>query len=213
MKTIKISLLCFLSVFCLMLNAQQSQQKIEMKLDSLGNAKIKISTTLSAQQWQTWNANFGNNPAALKREMERNMPAYFLEDFKLDKDDMNRTFSLSLSALGVCKIERSGKWIFETDQKDANISEITEHKYMLVSVPLEFGGMVQQTFYVEFPKAAENVEVTKDAFGKSIFTFDMNEPTSSSFNYMRIAGILLVIIGGGWSGKNLLTQKNQINHN
>lgn len=207
MKTISKLILCYLSILCLTVNAQQSQQKIEMKLDSLGNAKLKISTTMSAQQWQIWNANFGNNPSALKREMERSMPAYFLEDFKLDKDDMNRSFSLSLTALGVCKIDRSGKWSFQTDQKDANISEITNHKYMLVSVPLEYGGMVQQTFYVEFPEAAKNVEVSKDAFGKSVFSFDMEGPKSNSFDYIRTAGILLVLIGGGWSGKNLFTQK------
>jgi len=207
MKTIKYYSILF-AVLLLSggINAQQSQQKIEMKIDSIGNAKITMSMTMTAQEWQNWLSNLGNNPAALKRAIERSMPAYFLDDFKLDKDDMNRSFTLSLNAYGVCKIDKRGKWILETDEKNANVTELTDHKYMLVSSPPEYGGTLQQTFLVEFPEAAQNIKVDKDAFGKSVFDFKMDGPTSGSFNLMRIAGLALLIIGGGWAGKNILTK-------
>ena len=207
MKTIKYYSILF-AVLLLSggINAQQSQQKIEMKIDSIGNAKITMSMTMTAQEWQNWLSNLGNNPAALKRAIERSMPAYFLDDFKLDKDDMNRSFTLSLNAYGVCKIDKRGKWILETDEKNANVTELTDHKYMLVSSPPEYGGTLQQTFLVEFPEAAQNIKVDKDAFGKSVFDFKMDGPTSGSFNLMRIAGLALLIIGGGWAGINMLTK-------
>lgn len=186
-----------------LLSAQQAQQKIDMKLDNVGNAKLTLSMTLTAQQWQTWNSTLGNNPAALKREVERSMPTYFLEDFKLEKDDMNRSFTLSLTALGVCKIDKRGKWSFETGQKNANVTELTERKFMLVSSPPEFGGSIQQTYIVEFPEEAEKVKVDKDSFGESIFQFEMNGPTSSS-GLMKWSGIFLIIVGGAWFGKNQL---------
>ncbi len=183
--------------------AQQAQQKIDMKLDSLGNAKLTLSMTLTAQQWQSWNSTLGNNPAALKREVERSMPAYFLEDFKLEKDDMNRSFTLSLTALGVCKIDKRGKWSFETGQKNANVTELTDHKFMLVSSPPELGGAIQQTYTVEFPDEAKKVKLEKDSFGESVFQFEMNGPTSSS-GLMKWSGIFLIIVGGAWFGKNQL---------
>src|SRR5690606_29085744 len=144
----------------------------------------------------------GNNPAALKREIERSMPAYFLEDYKLEKDDMNRSFTLSLKALGVCKIDKRGKWSIDTGQKNANVTELTSHKYMLVSSPPELGGTVQQTYVIEFPKEAKKVKVDKDTFGQSIFEFEMDGPKPLKLNLMRIAGIALLVIGGGWTGKN-----------
>ena len=207
MKTIKYYSILF-AVLLLSggINAQQSQQKIEMKIDSIGNAKITMSMTMTAQEWQNWLSNLGNNPAALKRAIERSMPAYFLDDFKLDKDDMNRSFTLSVNAYGACKIDKRGKSILETDEKNANVTELTDHKYMLVSSPPEYGGTLQQTFLVEFPEAAQNIKVDKDAFGKSVFDFKMDGPTSGSFNLMRIAGLALLIIGGGWAGKNILTK-------
>ncbi len=208
MKTLR-NLLFLATFLCVVqLFSQQTHQKIEMKIDSIGNAKITVSMNMNAQQWQMWVSSLGNNPAALKREIERSMPAYFLDNFKLEKDDMNRSFSLSLNAYGVCKINKRGKWSLETDQKNANLTELTDHKYMLVSSPPELGGTIQQTFLVEFPEEAQNIEIDKDAFGESVFEFQMEGPSKSPFNLMRIAGIVFLLIGGGWTGKNLMAKNN-----
>ena len=131
-----------------------------------------------------------------------NLAAY-TDDFKLDKDDMNRSFNLSLNAYGVCDINKRGKWIVDTEQKNAQLTELTENKYMLVSSPQEYGGSLQQTFIIELPETAKNIKTDKNAFGKSVFEFDMDAP-SSGFNVMRWAGILLIVIGGGWAGKSML---------
>ena len=161
---------------------------------------------MNAQQWQMWNSNFGNNPAALKCEIERGMPSYFLDDFKLEKEDMKRSFELTVMAYGVCKIDKRGKWAFETDEKDANLTELTRTKYMLVSSPPEYGGQLQQTFIVNFPEEASEIEVDEDSYGKTVFEFKMEEP-SEGFNPLRWAGILLIVVGGGWAGKDIF-QKN-----
>jgi hypothetical protein len=202
----KITKHCILTI-CILLSviafAQQSNQKIEMVVDAIGNAKLNISMTMSALQWQQWNSNYGNNPSALKRDMERSMPAYIVDDFKLDKDDMNRSFNLSLNAYGVCEIDKRGKWIMDTDQKNAQLTELTERKYMLVSSPPEFGGTLQQTFIIEFPEEANNIKVDKNAFGKSVFEFKMDNP-SSGFNLMRWSGLFFIIVGAGWFGKSMI---------
>ena len=202
MKTlVKIIIVCVL-LFGMEINAQ-SQQKIEMRIDSIGNAKLNISMSMNAQEWQIWNSNYGNNPSALKRDIERGMPAYFLDDFKLEKDDMNRSFNLSLNAYGACEINKRGKWMVDTEQKNAQLTELAENKYMLVSSPPEYGGSLQQTFIIELPEDAKNIKTDKNAFGKSVFEFDMEAP-SSGFNIMRWAGLLLIVVGGGWAGKSML---------
>lgn len=205
MKTIKTFILAFLFLSVLLGYSQQSNQKIEMTLDAIGNAKINISMTMNASQWQMWNGSYGTNPSALKRDIERSMPAFIVDDFKLEKDDMNRSFNLSLNAYGTCKINKRGRWIMDTDQKDAQVTELTDHKFMLVSSPIEYGGTVQQTYIIEFPEEASDIKVDKDAFGKSVFEFEMDNP-SSSFNFLRWSGILLIIVGGGWFGKNAITK-------
>ena len=181
----------------------QTHQKIDMDIDAIGNSKITISMTMNAQQWQTWSQTIGNNPAAMKREIERSMPAYFLDDFKLEKNDMERSFTLTLNAYGVCEVDKRGNWTIDTDQKNANLTELTDHRYMLVSSPPELGGTVQQTFNIQFPEEASNIKIDKDAYGKTIFKFKMQNSTAG-FNILRWAGVLLLILGGAWFVKNIL---------
>lgn len=197
MKTLRtISLLLLLAGISLSY-AQQMNQKIEMQLDPMGNADLNISMKMNATNWQNWVQTLGNNPAALKRAIEREMPAYFLDDFKLEKNDMERSFQLSLKAYGVCKVDKKGKWILETDAKDIEITELTARKYMFVNSPAELGGQIQQTTMVEFPEAASQIEIDKDAFGKTVFEFDM-ENTGGSINWLRWAGIALLLGGLIW---------------
>lgn len=203
MKTLKSLLLSIFLLNALLLYSQQSQQNIEMKIDKIGNAKVTVSMKMTALQWQQWNGMFGNNPSALKREIERSMPAFFVDDFKFEKDDMNRSFTLSLNAYGACKIDKRGKWIMETDQKDAQLTEITEHKYMLVSSPPEYGGAMQQNYTILFPEEAHNIKTDTDAFGKSVFEFKMDHP-SNSLNLVRWSGLFLMVVGCGWFGKNAI---------
>lgn len=206
MKTLK-QLIAFAMVLTFTsVTSQQLQQKMEMKIDALGNAKIIVSMTMNAQQWQVWLSNLGNNPTALKREIERGMPAYFLDDFKLEKDDMNRSFSLSLNAHGVCEINKRGTWTIDTDQKNAHVTELTKRKYMLVSSPPELGGTVQQTYILEFPDEASDIKIDKDAYGKSIFKFEMDGP-GTGFRFLSWAGIALILVGGGGTWFKMKKQK------
>ena len=182
--------------------AQQSSQQIEMNIDPLGNADLKISMKMTAQQWQVWNSNFGSNPAALKRDMERSMPGYFLDDFKLEKEDMNRSFDLSVKAYGICKIDKRGQWSLEIDEKNTNLTELSESKFMLVSSPPEFGGTLQQTFMVNFPEEASGINVDTDAYGKQVFEFKMATPFTG-INIFLWSGVLFVIGGSVLAGFKL----------
>lgn len=198
MKTSILSLVILFST-AFTARAQDMQQKIEMAINGLGDATISISMTLAAQHWQMWNQNFGNDPAALKRDIERSMPAYFLEDFKLEKNDMERSFTVSLKAPGICKVDKKGRWSLETDEKNAQITELGEGKYMMVQNPKELGGSVQQTTTITFPSTASDIELEKDAFGKTIFRFEMDEPTGAS-GLMFYAGLVLLLAGAAWLG-------------
>lgn len=199
MRAIKIIITTVFLFQIVISSSQQTQQNINIKIDAIGNAQLEISMTMNAQQWQMWTTNLGNNPAALKREIEKSMPAYFLDDFKLGKDDMNRSFSLKLNAYGLCKINKKGKWSIDTDQKNAQITKIDDHKYLLNSSPMEFGGQIQQTYVIDFPEEANSIEVEKDAYGQTVFEFKMDN-SSTDINYMRWSGIVLLVMGGGVFG-------------
>ena len=89
-------------ILSFIINSVQAQeilkQKLEMKIDEVGNGDLKVSMSMNATQWQVWLQSLGNNPTLLKRSMERALPAYFLDNFKLEKNDMDRSCEFSLKA-------------------------------------------------------------------------------------------------------------------
>lgn len=197
--TLFVSLLVFTT---LVLHAQSPlKQKIEMRIDSIGDAQVKVSMSMNANQWQMWLQSVGNNPALLKRNMERQLPGYFLADYNLEKNDMERSFEFSFTAYGVCEVDKNGKWLVTTDQKDPDVTQLSDRKYMMVFT--DPTSNLQQTQIIAFPEEAQNVQIEKDAFGKTQFEFDMDSP-SGSLNFSLWGGIVLCLIGGGWLIKQLL---------
>ena len=198
----KIILFIALIVPALLVQAQEPlKQKIDMRIDSIGDAMLKVSMTMNANQWQMWVQSVGNNPALLKRSMERELPGYFLDDFNLEKNDMERSFEFSFKAYGVCQVDKKGRWIVTTDQKNPDITELTDHKYMMVYT--DAVNNLQQTQIIEFPSEATDISVEEDAFGKTQFEFDM-DATKGGVNYLFLGGIVLCVIGGGWMVKELV---------
>lgn len=184
------------------LQAQEPlKQKIEMRIDSIGDAMVTVSMQMNANQWQMWLNSVGNNPAILKRNMERTLPGYFLTDFNLEKNDMERSFVFKFKAYGVCDVDKKGKWIVTTDQKDPDVTKLDDKKYMMVYT--DMSSNVQQTQILDFPDEADNISIEKDAFGQTQFEFDM-ATANGDINFLFWGGIMLCVVGGGWLVKELV---------
>ena len=182
--------------------------KMELKIDSIGNANIKVSMAMNASQWQMWSQNYGNNPALLKRNIEKELPGYFMDNFKLEKNDMDRSFSFTFKAYGVCAVNKKGIWVVSTEQKNPDLTKLTDHKYMMVATDIANG--MQETNIIEFPESAKNIKETRDAFDKTQFEFEMKE-MRSGINWFLWIGILLAAAGGGWAGFISITNKRPKN--
>ena len=195
MKKILFVLMIVFWVFQLFAQREPLRQRIEMRIDSIGNAHMKVSMTMNAGQWQMWLQSGGNNPAIMKRTMERALPGYFLDDFNLVRNDMERSFEFSFKAYGVCQVNRRGKWIVNTEQKNAEITTLTDRKYMMVS--MDAMNNLQITQFLEFPSQARNITITKDAYDRSQFVFDM-DATRQKMGFTFWLGLLLILSGSGW---------------
>jgi hypothetical protein len=204
MKKTLIFIMLGFCAYALMAQQEPLKQKLEMRIDSIGNARIKVSMTMNAGQWQTWLQSVGNNPALLKRNMERTLPGFFLDDFQLEKNDMERSFEFSMKAYGACEVNRRGKWIVNTEQKNADITQLTDHKYMMVF--MDAANNIQVTQFLEFPPAAKNITISKDAYDRTQFEFDMAAPGQKT-GIMFWAGLMLILAGGGWIIAEIVTRK------
>lgn len=171
-----------------------TKQKMEIKLDELGNASISVTMKLNASQWDMFKRSLGNNTSLLKRQIEKGMPKFFLKDFKYNEDQMERTYTLEMKALAVASVDKAGKWKAELDTKDPDIMKINDQQFKLDANYAVNGGLIEQTQQIYLPAGAKDGKVEKDSFGKAVLTYH----TSVGFMNTIITGcgILLVLVGG-----------------
>src|ERR1700744_3775838 len=72
-------------------------QEFTIKIDNLGDADFQITEKMTQQQWMAFKqGQLANDPAIARRDLQRAMSAYVIEDFKRDMGEMNRTVTMSL---------------------------------------------------------------------------------------------------------------------
>ena len=169
------------------------KQTIDLTIDDLGNADVTVSMKLNAQQWDGYKRGMGGNTASLKRTIEKSMPKYYLTNFKVEEDEMDRTFRLKFKALGLVNINKNEKWEAKLDTKDPDVTKLTERDFLMTSNMYDGGLLIEQTQKIHLPEGAKDGKLEKDSFGKAILTYS----TSGGFmaRLPLISGIILVIAG------------------
>lgn len=171
------------------------KQKLTFTVSELGDARIEASMTLTAGQWDNYKRMLGNNPDILKRQMERALPAYYLQNFKYQEDAMARTYTLSFDALGLSRINEKGLWQIDMDLKNPDITQLSESTYSMTSSINEQGTLIQQVATIHFPDGASRVKQDKNAFGKAVFTYSLTPGNAWMQWLLPVAGLLLLAAG------------------
>lgn len=200
MKTFIFRLSMMIVIFSLMNFTSSAQeqikgikQKLEFKLDELGNADISVIMKLNASQWDNFKKTLGNNTSNLKREMIKGMPKFYLTDFKYTEDQMERTYMLQMKANAVASIDRNGKWKAELDAKDPDIMKVNDRQFKLDVNYLSNGGLIEQVQQIYLPENAKDAKVEKDSFGKAVLTYQTG---GGMWNMLITIGGIILILGG-----------------
>jgi hypothetical protein len=198
-KTIKAT---FLAAFCIVVctgsafsqDPTEQVQEFTYKIDKLGDATLEVSTKMTQSQWENFKQGpLVNDPSISKRDMERNMSTYVLEDFKRDIDDMNRTVKMSFKVRAMATYKGNGNWEFRWGGKDPQVTKLPDNSMMVTTNANLSGELVQQIMKISFPSGASNIQQTTDSFGTSMFTYKYGGGIGSYFAWNNIIGVLLII--------------------
>jgi len=198
-KTIKA---VFLTIICMVVYAgpafsqdpTQQVQQFTYKIDKLGDATVEVSTKMTQSQWENFKQGpLVNDPSISKRDMERSMSTYVLEDFKRDIDDMNRSVKMSFKVKAMAAYKGNGDWEFRLGLKDPQVTKLPDNSMMVTTNANLSGELVQQIWKVSFPAGSSNIQQTTDSFGSSMFTYKYGGGIGAYFTWNNIIGVLLII--------------------
>lgn len=191
-------------------------QEFDFKIDPLGDATLDVSTKMTQAQWENFKAGpLVNDPSISKRDMERSLSTYVIEDFKRDIDDMNRSVKISLKLRAFAQYNGNGKWELKLDAKNPQVTKLADNAYMITSNKYFGGALTEQIFKVYFPDGASNVQQATDSFDKTIFNYNTGGGFLSYFPWTTVVGILLiaaavVVFIVGNKGKSIIGPQKQI---
>jgi hypothetical protein len=170
-------------------------QEFTINIDKLGNANEVLTEKMTASQWGTFKASqIYNDPALSKRDLERGMSTYVIDDFKRDLDEMNRQVTLSLKVLSYAQYKGSGQWSMKIDSKNPQVTKLTDNAYMITGNAVMGNNLVQQIYKIYFPSSASAVTQTTDEFGKAIFTYSQGAGMMSYVRWNNITGLVLILV-------------------
>ncbi|MBV8390736.1 MAG: hypothetical protein JO080_13110 [Mucilaginibacter sp.] len=216
----KKSSISFLTILTILLTANNSFaqdptnqiQEFTVKIDKLGDASWEVSEKMTQSQWESFKQGpLVNDPSITKRNMERSMSAYVIEDFKRDLDEMNRAVKMSFTVKAMATYKGSGHWELKLDSKNPQITKLADNGQMMISNTAINGQLIQQIFKVYFPEGASNIQQSTDSFGKALFTYSSGGGIGTYFSWNNIVGILFIVAAAVTFLKTSKQQKESIN--
>ncbi len=168
-------------------------QLVTIKIDKLGDATWEIDQTMTQAQWENFkNSALVNDPSITRRNMERALSTYVIEDFNRTVDDMNRAVKMTFKVKAMAQYNGNGNWTFRLDSKNPQVSKLADNSYMAISNMYSGNALIQQTYKLYLPGGAGNIQQTTDSFGKAIFTYSNGGGLLSYLSWNNVLGVLLI---------------------
>jgi len=178
------------------LHAQQEtpviQQDIEIVVDRLGNADLSARFTLPAAQWQLWKQAYGENESLLKRDFQHQYSAVVLKDFKLERDDMNRTATLRMKGEANAEYRGNGQWEVELE-KGLRSTKVSDTEWHFTRTSTESGAVLQQNFVLKLPDGARGTAEATSELGVPVLKYELKPQARSPL--LPVLGGVLALLG------------------
>lgn len=173
---------------------------LDMTMNESGSVICEVTNKYTASYWDWWTKAIGSNTSIINNQLKKLFPKYHLTDFKHSQDPNERTNTVKFKIDGMMNINKNGKWQADLDQKDPNITKVSNKEWLLVDEG--------ETLKLHLPAGTNDSKLEKNSFGKAILTYS---PTSGGGMgaIMKYAGIFIALIGIGLLIRNLMSKKTK----
>ena len=174
------------------------------KIDERGDAAVEVSFQYSASQWANWKEQMGNRPDIILRDMRYSMATAVLENFTMEKDDVNRKAAGKLNARAVARYRNAGEFVIDVPKEMKLVTGANTDWIFSMTNGLN-GEIVSQTLHAILPAKARNVHFGSGGDFDAI-TYTLDLPDSHPKGWLQ-AGLALVGSGAALGLVSAFTRK------
>jgi hypothetical protein len=143
-------------------------------IDERGDAAISVTFQYNASKWEQWKAEYGNHPDRVLRDMRYSMAAAVLEDFSLDRDDVQRKAHGKIKARALARYRNAGEFIIEIP-KVMTLVTGANTDWIFSATTGRGGEIVTTTEHLKLPASAKNVHLSPAGdFNNLSYTLDVS---------------------------------------
>ena len=184
-----------LCVGAISLQAQQALPKtadINFQVAADGSLDMAFQMTFDAANWRGWKSTVGDEPARMRAMMRHQFAAMTLEDFKLDRDDMNRVAKMSMHSPNGPELREDGTLQIPVDGYFRLVNHAGRDWFFSGNNP-NAGGTLNNV-KVTLPATVTNAHVANADEPDQALVFALAAPPSSS-RWFYLSGAAVTLLG------------------
>jgi len=197
MKTFR--LICFwciclgLSAITRNLHGQDASRTVDQtfEFDEKGDAKIQITFEYGAAQWAQWKEQFGNHPDMMLRNLRYQFASAVIEEFSLDRDDIQRRATGKMKARALAQYRSGGRFNIAVP-KNMKLVTGSGKEWVFTNSSIMNGELVSQTLRAKLPaKATDAHFVIGGDYDQLTYKLDM--APARSLVWIEIGAVLIIL--------------------
>jgi hypothetical protein len=160
--------------------------------DERGDARLEISFGFGAAQWQQWRELYGDHPDILLRDLRYQLASGVIEDFKLDKDDINRKAVCKLKVRALARYRNGGQFVIDIP-KDLKMVTGSGTEWVFTKSSMSGNAILNETQRAKLPAGAQNARLSEGGdYNELSYSVNLNPPRPKA---KLAVGILLLVVG------------------
>lgn len=163
-------------------------------VDERGDAKMQVEFVLSAKAWLNWKNQYGDHPDLLRRDLVHQFSMFVMEDFKLEKDDLNRKATASMNVRGEARYRGDGRFEIVLPKTWLKVTDTDSgHEWHFSYSEIIGQGMVMnQTIKLILPKSATEAKLSPGLQGQQLLSYRLPKDGGRSAAWPILMAVGLV---------------------
>lgn len=191
------------------LRAQAAPKTANIVQDVASDGSIALAVEMSfdAAAWRQWKSQVGDDPSRLRAMMKHQFSALVIDDFKLEKDDLNRTAKLTMRSPAGPELRKDGRFRIAIEKEFRLVNNNGREWFFSGNNPLANNSL--QTIRIVMPANAVGVTLVGPGNTDQGLIYSLKVPAGKS-RYFVMAGAVLALMGAGALAAGLLSRKGSV---
>jgi hypothetical protein len=189
LASLAIALLALAAISCNAL-AQSAPKtaNIVQEVGPDGSVSLSVELSFDAAAWRQWKSQVGDDPSRLRGVMKHQFSAYVIDDFKFEKDDLNRTAKMTLRSPAGAELRKDGHFRLPVDKEYRLVNNNGREWFFSGNNPYANNSL--QTIRITLPTNAHEVTLTGAGGAEQGLIYSLKVPAGKSRVYLVLGAVL-----------------------